>query len=207
MREREERRIWPVTEVRAERGEGDDLVYLEGYAAVFGSWSQDLGGFRERIAPGFFEPALDRSDVRFLVNHDGLPLARYRKGEKDTLALEERELGLWFRTGLAASDPDVQRLIPKIERGDLDQMSFAFRLPIKGGDEWEEDGEHLPSRTLTLCDELFDVSPVTYPAYTDTTVAKRSLPHKRLVVDPRTRHRQMLAAATEARLRERMRAG
>lgn len=170
MRDREERRIWPVTEVRASKGD-DGLIYMEGYAAPFNRWSQDLGGFRERISPGFFADALETSDVRFLVNHDGLPLARYRKPDKKTLELEEREAGLWFRTGLDPADPDVQRLVPKVERGDLDQMSFAFRLPRDGGDLWEGD-----ERTLVRAAEIFDVSPVTYPAYVDTTVALRSMP-------------------------------
>lgn len=190
MRDREERRIWPVTEVRAAKGD-DGLIYMEGIAAPFNKWSGDLGGFRERISPGFFRDALETSDVRFLVNHDGLPLARYRKPDKTTLELEERKEGLWFRTGLDGRDPDVQRLVPKVERGDLDQMSFAFQLPTEGGDTW--DGNE---RTLLRAASIFDVSPVTYPAYVDTSVAMRSMP---AAVRPSDWEYQMAALAVRER--------
>ena len=189
MKVREERRVWPVAEIRTARDD-DGLVYIEGLAAPFNRWSQDLGGFVERIAPGFFREALGTSDVRFLADHAGLPMARYREPDKKTLELEERKEGLWFRAGLDPSDPDVQRLVPKIERGDLDQMSFAFALPEKGGDMWEDN-----KRTLIRAEELFDVSAVTYPAYTDTSVALRSLAVVQADPARRARNARKLALA------------
>lgn len=168
LRVREERRILPASELRAVKT--DRGVRVEGYAAIYDAWSEDLGGFRERIAKGFFGPMIERSDVRFLINHDGLPLARRRGVAGDTLELEDRDKGLWIGTDLNLDDPDVQRLAPKLERGDLDQMSFAFSLPAEGGDLWEG-----RDRTLVEGDRLFDVSPVTYPAYANTEVALRAL--------------------------------
>jgi HK97 family phage prohead protease len=87
--------------------------------------------------PGAFAATLAKKpDVRLLINHDGLPLARTTSG---TLKLREDKRGLHFEAELDATDPDVQRILPKVQRGDLSQMSFAFRT-IK--DAWRtEDGK------------------------------------------------------------------
>lgn len=144
-----------------------DTVKVSGYAAVFNQ-ETDIGGvFREAIAPGAFKNAIGRDDVVFLINHEGLPLARTRSG---TLALKEDERGLYIESELDTADPDVQQILPKMKRGDLDKMSFAF-LPTK--QEWDESGE-IPVRTITEA-ELFDVSIVTNPAYDGTEIGLRSL--------------------------------
>lgn len=161
-----ERRFIPATEVRVS-GE-DNSPVIEGYAALFNSDSQDLGGFVERIAPGAFKEAIPTSDIRALFNHDAnFVLGRVKSG---TLEVEEDKRGLKIRN----TPPDTQwarDLITSMKRGDVDQMSFAFRI---GDDEWEKrDG--VIYRTIKTVSELLDVSPVTYPAYTDTTVAARSL--------------------------------
>ena len=141
-------------EIRAEA----DKVTVGGYAAVFNSLSQDLGGFREVIRRGAFQSTIaGGADVRFLINHDGLPLARTKSG---TLRLAEDDRGLRIDATLDPTDPDVQRLIPKMKRGDLSQMSFGFRT-LK--DAWRQEGAD-QIRELHSVD-LFDVSAVTYPAY------------------------------------------
>lgn len=168
MKEKIERRFIPATEIRAEsEGESRKIV---GYAALFNSRSQDLGGFEEVIAPGAFKDAIQGSDIRSLFNHDpNLVLGRVKAG---TLTVAEDERGLRIENDL----PDTQvgrDLLVSMQRGDVDQMSFAFRV-AKGGDVWEErDGTTV--RTITKVAELFDVSPVTYPAYADTSVAVRSM--------------------------------
>lgn len=147
--------------------EGGDAVRVEGYAAVFGQ-ETDIGGmFREVIEPGAFSDAIDRDDVVFLVNHDGLPLARTRSG---TLELEEDDHGLHMSSELDPSDPDVAQIVPKMRRGDLDKMSFAFRATVE---EWDDSGD-IPLRTIREA-ELFDVSVVTSPQYGGTEIGLRSL--------------------------------
>jgi HK97 family phage prohead protease len=161
-----ERRFIPATEIRVA---GDDAApVIEGYAALFNSDSQDLGGFIERIAPGAFKAAIGKSDIRALFNHD----ANYVLGRKaaGTLDVTEDAKGLAIRN----TPPDTQwarDLLVSMKRGDITQMSFAFRTE---DDEWgKKDG--IVYRTIKKVAELLDVSPVTYPAYTDTTVAARSL--------------------------------
>ena len=148
-------------EVRAvERDHDADTVTLTGLAAVFDKWA-DLGHFRERIRPGAFAKALPDSDVRFLVNHEGLPLARTTSG---TMDLVETREGLEMTARLDRNDPDVRALLPKIERGDLTQFSFAFDVNADGQ---EFDGEE---RTITEFAEIFDVSLVTFPAFEQTKI-------------------------------------
>jgi HK97 family phage prohead protease len=148
-------------EFREIRETGEDYV-LEGVAAVFDTWT-DLGPFQERIARGAFTDAIPESDVRFLLNHDGLPLARTASG---TMRVWEDERGLLMRARLDRTDPDVHRIVPKIQRGDLSQFSFAFRVG-PDGQEWDRQGN---KRTITRVAELFDVSLVTDPAYPTTEV-------------------------------------
>lgn len=151
-----------VAELRADENDGK----IRGYAAVFDSLSEDLGGFREKIAKGAFSDTLN-ADVRALWNHDAnIVLGRTTAG---TLTLREDNHGL----AIEIDPPNTQQandLLISIRRGDVSQMSFGFYTK---DDSWEKrDGENI--RTLRKV-ELFDVSPVTYPAYSDTSVATRSL--------------------------------
>lgn len=159
-----ERRAWQKAEFRA--AEEDAPARISGYAAVFNARSEDLGGFREIIAPGAFSGTLD-ADVRALINHDSnFVIGRTRSG---TLRMVEDEHGL--RVDIDLPDTAAARdLAHSMARGDMDQMSFGFRTR---DDSWEErDGEVI--RTLRAVD-LFDVSVVTYPAYPQTEAALRSL--------------------------------
>lgn len=164
-----EYREFPVEELRFSH-ESDKIKTLRGYAAVFGKLSEELGGFREKIAPGAFAKTLIKADVRLLINHKDLPLARTKSG---TLLLSEDENGLRFEAGLDATDPDVQRLIPKMERGDLNQMSIGF---FTISDKWEHPAEQKAGGSIrTLLEvELCDISVVTFPAYPQTSVNIRS---------------------------------
>jgi len=160
-------------EIRAAGEEGSRK--LVGYAAVFDSLSENLGGFREKIQPGAFAEAIKTSDARALYNHDTnqLPLGR----TPDTLRMIEDETGLLVEIDL----PETQfarDLLTSIERGDISQMSFGFSVG-RDGSQWEEEtderGDKLAVRTLTAIRQIFDVSPVVFPAYPDTEVATRSL--------------------------------
>lgn len=159
-----ERRVVAAHDLRASKDGGTPK--LAGYAAVFESYSLDMG-FRERIAQGAFTQALARSDTRALFNHDpNYVLGRQQAG---TLTLREDEQGLYMEN----TPPDTQwarDLMVSIERRDISQMSFGFTVKQ---DDWRKvDGEWV--RTLLEIDQLFDVSPVTFPAYPDTQVALRS---------------------------------
>jgi len=142
------------------------LKHIVGYAALFNTLSEPLYGFRERIKPGCFRNSLAK-DVKCLWNHDrNLILGRTKSG---TLMLSEDEIGL--KIDCIPPDTEMVRgFMASIDRGDIDQMSFAF---LTKTDDWNiENGETV--RTLIEV-ELKDVSPATFPAYTDTSVALRSL--------------------------------
>ncbi len=170
-----EKRFIPVedSEIRV-AGEGDERK-ITGYAAVFDRRSEDLGGFIEVIRPGAFKEAIKDADIRALFNHD----SNYVIGRtaNKTLALEENKKGLKFE----AVPPDTQwarDLLTSIERGDISQCSFSFRV-AKDGDSWTEvksgetAGMHI--REITAIDYVGDVGPVTFPAYPQTSVQARSI--------------------------------
>lgn len=164
-----ERRTYNI-ELR--QGKGEENRSVTGYAAIYNSRSEDLGGFYEIIAPGAFDEAIKESDVRALVNHDpNKILARSNRG-KGTLQLTVDSNGLGYR--FEAPDTTAGNdLIISLKRGDINQSSFGFTVS-KDDQEWrEENGETI--RTIKKVKRLFDVSPVTYPAYLDTSVAQRSL--------------------------------
>lgn len=151
-----------ITELRSVESE---TPVLEGYAAVFNTLSEELWGFRERIAKGAFGKTIQEDDIRFLFNHNADHVLGRNKAK--TLLLSEDDRGLKFRVDL----PDTQfarDLAESVKRGDIDQCSFGFYVVI---DNWrKEDGVIV--RTLEEV-ELFDVSLVTYPAYKDTTASVR----------------------------------
>lgn len=167
MKDRE-RRTFEVVGLKVERrAEDGQPSRLAGHAAVFNSLSVDLGGFRERIEPGAFAATIAEDDIRALFNHNpDFVLGRNVAG---TLRLAEDDRGLAI--GIDLPDTQAARdLSVSIERGDITGMSFGFRTI---SDQWEmQDGDAV--RTL-LAVKLFDVSPVTFPAYPETDVAVRSL--------------------------------
>ena len=150
----------------------DQGTTIEGYAAVFNSLSEDLGGFREIISPGAFKRSLKAgADVRALVDHD--PAKILGRNKAGTLSLREDDHGLHVR--IKPPDTTAGRdTVESLRRGDVDQMSFAFSVV---SDEWNtDDGQEV--RTINDVD-LHDVSIVTYAAYPDTSVAVRSLEQAR----------------------------
>jgi len=161
-----ELRTFALTEIRAIDGANP---VVEGHAAVFNQKSHDMG-FREIILPGAFAEAVLNDDVKFLLNHRGLPLARTKSG---TLKLDETQRGLHFHAEFDGTDPDVQRLMPKVRRGDLSEMSFAFGIKDRATDEkWSRDKGEMIRSLLKV--SLFDVSAVSFPAYPATDLQARS---------------------------------
>lgn len=165
MQENMEHRSHTGSEVRANM---DEMV-VEGYAAVFNSWSNDLGGFVERIDPSAFDGVIGKRDVRALVDHDWSKLlARESAG---TLELSVDERGLKYKIQLPETTlgRDLNVLIA---RGDIQENSFAFTV---GGDKWEEREDGSYERTITKVEDLFEVSIVSLPAYNDAKIAQRTL--------------------------------
>lgn len=154
--------------LRADEATGAPVV--EGYAAVFNSLSETLfewnmGRFREKVAPGAFTKTLQESNVPLLIEHADLPLATTRAG---TLQLREDDHGLWFSATLDPDDPDVKRIVPKMRRGDLNKMSFAF-VPVRA----PVDDRQRPRLRTVLEAKLDDISIVHRPAYPATEAKVR----------------------------------
>jgi HK97 family phage prohead protease len=170
----QEKRVFTIQMRASDSGEaGDESRTVTGYAAKFNSPSEDMG-FVEFIEPGAFAEALENSDVRCLFNHDpNLILARTASG---TLKLTEDEVGLRYEFDIPETTfgNDFRTML---KRGDISQSSFSFTVREQ---VWEEDikpdGSYSYSRRIKKVERLYDVSPVTYPAYPDTDVALRAMP-------------------------------
>ncbi|WP_370548621.1 HK97 family phage prohead protease [Edwardsiella tarda] len=158
------------SEVRAEQ-HSEQPTRIIGYGSVFNSRSEPLWGFREIIKPGAFDDVLS-DDVRGLFNHDpNFILGRSTAG---TLSLAVDDKGL--RYDIEAPDTQTIRdlVIAPMMRGDINQSSFSFRV-ARDGEHWYEDDEGIVIREISRFSRLFDVSPVTYPAYQEADSGVRSM--------------------------------
>jgi HK97 family phage prohead protease len=190
-----ERRTYNLGRPIVLRAKDATTVRFEGHAAVFDqrTWigdPQKRWGWWEQVAAGAFTRAIAEDDVAFLYNHDeDTVMARTASG---TLKLAEDKIGLRVKAELDPADMDVARLVPKLERGDVSKMSFAFSV---SKETWEilDDGDEL--RTIEAVDPLWDVSAVTYPAYEGTDGALRAMAEAR-----KATHVQSRFAALRARL-------
>lgn len=160
-------------DVRAKKAD-DGPTILSGYAALFNRETVIDGWypFREVILPGAFGETIKSDDVRGLFNHSpDHVLGRTTNG---TVRLSEDTLGLQYEIDLNAADPDAVSVGAKVARGDVSQSSFAFQVAEEQWDESEVKAGKLPLRKIIRVAPLYDVSPVTYPAYADTTVSARA---------------------------------
>ncbi len=164
-----ERRMVSLDRIEIRGGKGSTRI-LDGHAAVYNKDSEEMFGFTERVAPGAFDTALkEKDDVRALFNHD--PNYVLGRSTAKTLRMKDDGSGLGFEVDL----PDTtfaRDLVVSIERCDITGCSFAFRTRK---DQWVHDKTSDRVMRTLLDVELFDVGPVTYPAYPDTDVAARSL--------------------------------
>ena len=153
-------------DIRSTSGGGSTLI---GHAAIFNSPTTVWGMFREQIAPRAFRKSIKENDVRALFNHDvNVVLGRNKAG---TLRLSEDAAGLAYEIDL----PDTQAardLWTSIDRGDITQSSFAFETIKELREAADPDSTELPLVTIKEA-RLYDVSPVTMPAYEDTDVSAR----------------------------------
>lgn len=166
MKSNRETRSFAVDKLAVEKRD-DSAGTLVGHAAVFNTETEIGAWYREKIKPGAFAESIGRDDVRALFNHDpNYVLGRNKAG---TLRMKEDDTGLAVSIDL----PDTtfaRDLAVTIARGDVTQMSFGFETEV----EEIERGDEMPLRTLVKV-RLWDVSPVTYPAYPETDVGLRSI--------------------------------
>ena len=164
----------------------DGNLYIEGYFAVYNSRYELWDGAYETIAPGAFDGQTGE-DVRALTNHDtNLVLGRTTAG---TLTLRTDERGLWGSIIVNQADQDAMNLYERVKRGDVSQCSFGF--DILDQDVQYQDGE--PTVWIIRKVKLYEVSVVTFPAYTDTsvTVRKRDLEELRRRRSEEWKHRAL----------------
>jgi HK97 family phage prohead protease len=144
--------------------DSEDGWTVSGYAAVFDSPSEPLP-WTEFVRRGAFKKTInDGADVRLLIDHTGVPLARTKSG---TLTLREDDKGLFMEARLDPNNPDAVKMRSALMRGDVTQMSFAFET-IKDG--WNGDRSVRELKEV----RLHDVSLVTYPAYEETSAEIRN---------------------------------
>lgn len=165
-----ERRSY-ACEVRAEQNDG--VARLSGRPIVFDSRT-DMYFFDEVIERGALDKT-DLTDVRFLVNHnvDMIPLARSRRNNGNStmrLLPDEEGMQMWADIDVE-NNADARALNSAVERGDISGMSFMFSID---GERWEDlESEH-PTRYITSIGSIVEVSAVTFPAYTNTSISARS---------------------------------
>lgn len=145
---------------------------VEGIAAVVND-TTDIGWFEEQIAPGAFDNALRSSDIRVLGNHDpNIILGRTAAGTAEAWVNEAGQLAYRFTPD--QNNPTHVSWVRSIQRGDITQSSFAFTVSVA---EWRDSAKYgdMGLRVIKEIRELFDVSPVTYPAYQNTSVGARDM--------------------------------
>lgn len=157
------------TETRAEGAAASNALVLTGMPIVFDTPTtiNDVsGGYTEIIERGALDNA-DLADTRLLYNHDTnrVPLAKAPK----TMELKVTDQGLEMRAVLA--DTEASRSVyTAVERGDLDGMSFAFKVP-EGGDTYDRATN---TRRIRTIEKVYEVSVVAFPAYPQTSVEARA---------------------------------
>lgn len=182
-------------EIRAD-GEGNKT--LRGYAAVFNSLSENLGGFREKIAPGAFAGSIrEGADIKAFWNHNSdIVLGRTTSG---TLRLKEDEYGLAIEIDPPAS---ASSFVESVQRGDVSQMSFGFSV-FPDGDRVEVDEQGDVIRTLTDV-RLYEVSPVAMPAYPATSINSRTIEELRERAVPKVSEAHLAKVRMKRRQLERL---
>lgn len=173
-----EQRTFEIEALELRAGDGQQPL-IAGYAVVFDSWSEVMTDgrgrpFIERFAPGAFDRALSAGpDIRALWNHNpDFPLGRVRN---NTLRISKDKRGVRF--DLTPPDTSWGRdAIESIRRGDVSGVSFAFSTRRDGtADTWDKPGADGVAQRTVLDADLYEVSPVTFPAYPASSVGVRSV--------------------------------
>lgn len=159
-------------QTRSDNNETDEMK-IEGYFVVFNSETELYDGMFEEISDKAFQN-IDLSDVRALADHDTAKVLGRTKSQ--TLSLSVDEKGLYGEITINKNDTEAVNLYERVKRGDIDQCSFGFNIL---NEQMEQRSDGTTKWTITEI-ELFEVSVVTFPAYSDTAVEARSAQIKQL---------------------------
>ena len=163
----EKRTAYFKSSFRAIENKEDDKLYLEGYFIRYGEETELYEGCYEEVKKGAASDSLKTNDIRCLFNHDtGSVLGRTGNG---TLALREDDKGIYGKVEINQNDPQAMSVYAKVQRGDIDACSFGFYID-KESNEKRNDGMKFYLEKV----DVFEVSPVTFPAYPQTEVSARS---------------------------------
>lgn len=161
-----EHRYLPMDKMETREDDDGDL-YLEGYFAVFNRNYEIFPGATESIAPGAFDGSIG-DDIRALYNHNSdIVLGRTSSG---TMEIRQDGHGLWGRVKINREDSDAMNAYRRIQRGDITGCSFGFDIEAQEADYRDDGTVHW---TITKISPLYEISPCTFPAYTDTVVVAR----------------------------------
>jgi len=160
-----------AVELSAAKRESDDRPTIVGLAAVYNQEAK-ISWFREVIRPGAFDRVLaENPDTVAAWNHNwDIILGRTTS---NTLHLEDTPAGLRYIVDINPDDPEAMSKYAKVARGDIHQSSFYFTV-LRDDWTYPEDETQLPLRAITEIGILYEVSPVTFPAYVKTSAAVRS---------------------------------
>ena len=151
----------------------EERYNIQGHAAVFNQMVSIGGWFNEIIERGAFD-GCDFRDVSLFVNHETnqIPLARSRSSHSNsTMELEVDDIGLFIRANVdIENNPEAKTLHSSISRGDIDGMSFMFRIKEQ---KWENLDTDMPTRRILKIAKVYEVSAVNYPAYDQTDISAR----------------------------------
>ena len=183
----------------------EDSRRLEGRAIVFDSYSNNLGFYEKINRSAVTQELINNSDIIFTFNHDpNQLLARYRNGG-GSLDVELREDGVYFSFDIPNTTlgNDIYELI---KRGDISNCSFCFTVADeKDSQKWEKrDGKMY--REIMKISGLYDLSAVTYPAYSDTDINARSIEARNIAeeeLDKIIKEAEEKAAEAEAEVENR----
>lgn len=165
MADRTMRQIRSVPSKFETREDTSGDLYISGYFSVFNSDYEIWPGATESIADTAFDDAL-ADDIRCLIDHETrLVLGRNKAG---TLVLKVDSRGLWGEVKINPNDQDAMNLYERVKRGDVDQCSFGFDILEE---EFEDKGDSVHWTIKRV--KLYEVSVVTFPAYTETSVSAR----------------------------------
>lgn len=164
---RQLKRVMRTASTQFNTRDDDGKLAIEGYFAVFDSVYQISPNMSESIAQGAFDNTLS-GDIRALINHDTtLVLGRTKAG---TLQLRTDTHGLWGHIDINPNDTDAMNLYNRVQRGDVDQCSFGFDILNEETDYREDGSIHWTIKEV----ELYEVSPCTFAAYEETSIAART---------------------------------
>jgi HK97 family phage prohead protease len=179
-------RAFKVTDFRATQVQDELGGRLEGHAAVFNSKTNIGDWYYEIIERGAFD-GTDFDDVLFFINHNAnkIPLARSRRNNgNSTMQLNIDDVGLFVRATLdLENNPEARQLYSSIGRGDIDGMSFMFRVKEHS---WEDLDTDMPTRHILKIAKVYEVSAVNWPAYPLTDINARdksALDNAKLVLE------------------------